>query len=150
VEVPACSVAKVLVLAAGIAAGGCSRSEVAAHPAPLRSTNRPVESSPAGRPTPVLHLSADGGAAGTRVRVIATNCKQPEGQGDSLFWHDSYQLSDRSAKPPYRRVTRLRRRGLTVWATFVVHPTDHQGVGLLDLLCGGPQNATARFRVVRP
>jgi hypothetical protein len=83
-----------------------------------------------------------------RVRVKGINCPRLLGQRDGLTWHDSYQASHRDSG--YRRVHPLRRVGRTVTATFRVLRSDHRGMGVLDLFCGGSGgNAVGYFVVTR-
>jgi hypothetical protein len=97
---------------------------------------------------PMLLLSTTHGPSGKRVLVKATNCPRPS-TGDELTWHDSRQRSNTRARPPFRSIAPLRRTGSTVTAVFVVRPSDHLGVGVLDMFCDGPTNAAALFRVTK-
>lgn len=99
---------------------------------------------------PRLQLSVTRAKAGAHVRVLGVNCPRPKAGPDELTWHDSYQLTHRFARPPFRKLQGLHRTGETIMATFTVLKGDHLGRGLLDLFCGGNRgNAIAYLDVIK-
>jgi hypothetical protein len=85
--------------------------------------------------------------------VTGRNCTKPFRQRDTLAWHDHYYwLHDIEKRPPigvWRRIPVIRTSATTARAVFTVERSDHAGRGLLDLFCGGNENATATFTVTR-
>jgi hypothetical protein len=98
---------------------------------------------------PTLTLSRTSGGPGTPVHLVGTHCPKPLGEPDTLAWHDHVAWMQPQGAH-WRRVPLTRVSPTTVRAVFVVRRSDHRGVGLLDLLCGGSGgNATATFTVTR-
>ena len=100
-------------------------------------------------PRPTLALSAREAAPGKVVHVSVTRCPRPYRQADQLTWHDSYQLAHpNTTKQPYRLIRPVERTGNSLTGTFVVRRTDHSGVGLVHVICGGSNGNASAFLMI--
>ncbi len=100
----------------------------------------------------VLHLSVTSGRVGTRITMTATNCPPVQGQSQSVFWHNAYNVRHPAEAGP-RGLVALKRHQVgasRVESAYVVGRSDPLGRSVVVVECGGRVgNAVRYFTVTR-